>query len=208
MCQAPSHDTVSAVRLEAIGMTDRTDPMLGPDPTPLDPIAGQNPSRQSGQVELKMIRPAGDENPFQIAGVALRKRCADGIVHLVAATTSSRTHGSNQIGTLRRCPHRPHAGLDHPHRQTSPTCVDCCNGTSVLGSEQDRDAIRSHDSDRGPWRQADDDICLGSISFDLRGCVEHLDPMNLDRKHCFFRRLGTTLTKSVFDAEIYENAIA
>jgi hypothetical protein len=182
--------------------------MLGPDPTPLDPIAGQNPGRQSRQVELEMIRPAGDENPFQIAGVALRKRCADGIVYLVAATTSSRTHGSDQIGTLRRCRHRPHAGLDHPHCQTSPTCVDCCNGTSVLGSEQDRDAIRSHDSDRGSCCPADDDICLGSTSFDLRGCVEHLDPMDLDRKRCFFRGLGTTLTKSVFDAEIYENAIA
>jgi hypothetical protein len=208
MCQAPSRDTVSAVRLETIGMTDRTDPMLGPDPTPLDPIAGQNPSRQSRQVELKMIRPAGDENPFQNTGVALRKRYADGIVHFVAATTSSRTHGSNQIGTLRRCRHRSHAGLYHPHCQTSPTCVDCCNRTSVLGSEQDRDAIRSHDSDRGSWCQADDDIGLGSISFDLRGRIEHLDPMNLDRKHCCFRGLGTTLTKPVFDAKIYENAIA
>ena len=208
MCQAPSHGTVSAVRLEAIGMTDGTDPMLGPDPTPLDPVAGQNPSRQSRQVELKMIRPAGDENPFQIAGVALRKRCADGIVHFVAATTSSRTHGGNQAGTLRRCCHRSHAGLDHPHCQTSPACVDCCNGTSVLGSEQDRDAIRSHDSDRGSWRQAEDDIGFGSICFDPRGRVEHFDPMDLDRKHCFFRRLSTTLTKSVFDTKIYENAIA
>jgi hypothetical protein len=208
MCQAPSHHTVSAVRLEAIGMTDRTDPMLGPDLTPLYPSAGQNPRRQSSQVELEMIRPAGDENPFQIAGVALRKRCAHGIVHFVAATTPSRSHGSDQIGTLRRCRHRPHAGLDHPHCQTSPTCVDCCNGTSVLGSEQDRDAIRSHDSDRGSWRQAEDDIGLGAISFDLRGSVEHLDPMNLDRKRCCLRDLGTTLTKSVFDAKIYENAIA
>jgi hypothetical protein len=47
MRQTPSLDTVSPVRLEAIGTTDRTDAMLDPDLTPIEPILGQNPGRQS-----------------------------------------------------------------------------------------------------------------------------------------------------------------
>jgi hypothetical protein len=156
-----------------------------------------------------MSAPAGHEDPLQVLGVAVQERFADRLIHFVAATTPSGAHGSHQTDTLRRCqPRRPDASFDDPLGQTSPACMDRGDRTSVLRSDQNRNAIRGHDPDAGAGLRADHNVCSWAISCDSRVCVEHGDPMDLDRKHCVFRNLAAALAKAMFDPDIYENMIA
>lgn len=54
MAESPGRASIPAMGLEAIGLTDRTDPMPNPDLMAIHPGANQNPGREARQIKLKV----------------------------------------------------------------------------------------------------------------------------------------------------------
>ena len=107
-------NTVPAVRLESIGVTDRTDPILQTYLILIHTILDQDLCRETGQVELISTWSAGHEEFFETLSVVARKRLTDRVVNLVTAGARGRPHRRGEAHALRNRPDGAQTGLDDP----------------------------------------------------------------------------------------------
>jgi hypothetical protein len=201
-------DAVPAVGLESVGVTDRTDAILHAYLMGIDSILDQDPGRETRQVELESPGSAGHEELLQTLAIILSERQTDRIVDLVTAAAGGRPHCRYEGDALRDGHDGAQAGLDDASSQTPPAGVDRGHGAAVLRGDQDRNAIRSHDPDAEARDSAEKPVRTRPSRSGSRLHLENLGRVDLNRKDCRFGRLRPSLTKSVFDADRYENRVA
>ena len=199
---------IAAVRLEAIGITDRTDLILNPNSMAFNPIFGQNAAREQRQIELKMVAATRFERLLEILRIILRESHTDGIVHFVTAGAPGRSDRRDQVGPLGRRHRCPYARLDDAFCQPAPARMNRRHHTPIVRGNQNWNTVRSHDPDAKARRRADDHVRARRISGFSRRRLEYVDSMNLTRKYCVFRRLRVPQAETMLDSDVYENAVA
>ena len=173
-----------------------------------NPIFRQNSGCQARQIELKMFGPAGYKKIIQIARISTRKRVTNLFVDLVAAFPDRRADRSGQEQAAALAANGLQTDFDDPGRQTTPAGVNRADNAAIEGRHQDRDTIRGHDAHAEAGCRREDRVRARPIWFRSGSRGEHIDPVDLHRKHCVFRGLSATLTESMLETKIYENAIA
>ena len=175
---------------------------------PIHTILAQDPGREAGQVELESPGSAGHEELLQTLPMIRSQRQTDRIVDLVTAAAGGRAHRRYQADALRGQRDGSQAGLDDTGSQTPPTGMDRGHGAAVLRGDQNWYAIRCHDPNAEARDSAEKRIRTRPSRTSSRFRLEDFGRVDLNGKDCCFGRLRPFLTKSVFDADRYENRVA